>query len=106
MRQTRRSLVRWQFALSSLLVLGSAALADEPPKQPDGSAIFNTAPAEPSTPIESSAPIFAGPASGGGNGGLLAGNHNFPNFIGFISDPVQNIDPRAVTELYPIFGST
>src|SRR5262249_46707896 len=35
----------------------------------------------------------------------LGGNHSFPNFIGFISNPLQNIDPRAVTELYPIFGS-
>src|SRR5262249_10321620 len=30
---------------------------------------------------------------------------NFSNFIGFLSDPLQNIDPRAVTELYPVFGS-
>jgi hypothetical protein len=38
-------------------------------------------------------------------GGRLAGNHAFPSFIGFISNPLQNIDPRAVTEIYPIFGS-
>jgi hypothetical protein len=35
----------------------------------------------------------------------LAGNHNFPNFINWISNPLQNIDPRAVTAIYPIFGS-
>ena len=37
--------------------------------------------------------------------GFLTGNHNFPNFINFISSPIQNIDPRAVTALYPIFES-
>jgi hypothetical protein len=41
----------------------------------------------------------------GSVGDRLAGNHAFPNFIGFISNPLQNIDPRAVTEIYPIFGS-
>src|SRR5262249_10552074 len=47
------------------------------------------------------------PAEGtaGGQGDLLSGNHNFPNFIGFMSDPIQSIDPRAVTAIYPIFGA-
>jgi hypothetical protein len=38
--------------------------------------------------------------------GFLTGNRNFPNFIGFMSNPVQNIDPRAVTELWPVFGNS
>jgi hypothetical protein len=37
------------------------------------------------------------------SGGMLSGNHNFPNFINFISNPLQNIDPRAVTAIYPLF---
>jgi hypothetical protein len=41
----------------------------------------------------------------GGPGGGVSGNRNFPNFIGFLSNPLQNIDPRAVTEIYPIFAS-
>src|SRR6202040_406902 len=41
----------------------------------------------------------------GSEGGRLDGNHNFPNFIGFIGNPLQNIDPRAVTAIYPGFGS-
>jgi hypothetical protein len=40
-----------------------------------------------------------------GNPGFLAGTRDFPNFIGFISNPTQSIDPRANTEIYPIFGS-
>jgi len=39
-------------------------------------------------------------------GGFLTGNHNFRNFINFISNPLQSIDPRAVTAIYPIYGST
>jgi hypothetical protein len=38
-------------------------------------------------------------------GDRLSGNHDFPNFINWISNPLQNIDPRAVTAVYPIFGS-
>jgi hypothetical protein len=45
----------------------------------------------------------AGPA--GASNGFLTGNHNFPGFIDFVSNPLQNIDPRAVTAVYPLFGS-
>jgi hypothetical protein len=35
----------------------------------------------------------------------LSGNHNFVNFINWVSNPLQNIDPRAVTAIYPLFGN-
>jgi hypothetical protein len=38
-------------------------------------------------------------------GDRLRGNQNFQNFIGFMSNPTQNIDPRAVTEFWPIFDT-
>jgi hypothetical protein len=42
---------------------------------------------------------------GNGNGrGFLTGDRGFQNFIGFMSNPQQNIDPRAVTELWPVFA--
>src|SRR5262249_6235250 len=41
----------------------------------------------------------------GGNGGSASGLRGFSNFIGWMGNPVQNIDPRALTELYPIFLS-
>lgn len=46
-------------------------------------------------------------ADGQGDGGRepLASNRNFPNFIGFMSNPLQNIDPRSLTQIVPIFGS-
>ena len=37
--------------------------------------------------------------------GFLIGNQNFPNFIGFISNPVQSIDPRSSTEIVAMFGN-
>jgi hypothetical protein len=37
--------------------------------------------------------------------GHLEGEHPFAGFIGFMSNPLQNIDPRAVNEIYPIFAS-
>jgi hypothetical protein len=49
--------------------------------------------------------LFAEPEAAWGLRSGLSGNHNFPNFIGFISNPLQNIDPRAVTEFWPMFGS-
>lgn len=36
----------------------------------------------------------------------LSGNHNFANFINWMSNPLYNIDPRAVTAVYPLFVST
>jgi hypothetical protein len=48
---------------------------------------------------------FGEPAPRWSTRGLLTGNHNFDNFIGFMSNPVMNIDPRAVTELWPVFDS-
>jgi hypothetical protein len=33
-------------------------------------------------------------------------SRGFSNFIGFLSNPLQSIDPRAINEIYPIFGSS
>jgi len=56
--------------------------------------------------IDLSGPDFDRAPSAGSSGGLLSGNHSFSNFIGFVGNPLQNIDPRAVTAIYPIFGSS
>ena len=37
--------------------------------------------------------------------GRFASNRKFPNFIGWMSDPFENIDPRSLTQIQPIFGS-
>ncbi len=41
---------------------------------------------------------------GRSNSGFLSGNHDFDRFIGFMSNPIQSIDPRAVTEIWPVYS--
>jgi hypothetical protein len=46
-----------------------------------------------------------GPDCRPGQRDRLSGNHNSSNFINWVSNPLYNIDPRAVTAIYPLFGS-
>jgi hypothetical protein len=73
------------------LLVASTATAQEPPP----------AAAPPGKPA---VPELTMPADGSG-GDRLAGTHAFPGFIGWMSNPLNNIDPRALTEIYPIFAS-
>jgi hypothetical protein len=96
--------MRWQWGLLSVLVLATPAFAQdampklinvgEPATLQPGPACIDSVPAGPN--------LFL---SGPGSSTFLTGNHNFPNFINWISNPIQNIDPRAVTAIYPIFAS-
>jgi hypothetical protein len=67
------------------------------------------APAVPGCPPSEAAAGLLGLSPGdwgaGNQSSPLSGNHDFRNFINWMSNPLQNIDPRAVTALYPIFGS-
>jgi hypothetical protein len=89
--------MRWRRSLWLPIVLASPALAQEPPPAavPPASAAVEPA-ACPSVPF---------PCQANGRGDRLSGNHDFPNFINWVSNPLQNIDPRAVTAIYPLFGS-
>lgn len=82
-------------SLLALVLLAASAQAQTPPVAP--------LPAPPEVWDIPTTPAYSAPA--GTDNGFLTGNHNFPNFINFISNPIQNIDPRAVTALYPIFES-
>src|SRR5574341_2105128 len=85
--------MKWQGSLLALVLMSSQALAQEA-----------------SAPVTYFDAADTRPCLFNCNGGSLcdrmAGNHNFDNFIGFISNPLFNIDPRAVTALYPIFGKS
>jgi hypothetical protein len=87
-------------SLLALVLLAGSAPAQTPP--PGASLPAAPGPWEMPAP----APEAACPAPAGSGSGSLIGNHNFPNFINFISNPIQNIDPRAVTAIYPIFVSS
>jgi hypothetical protein len=91
----------WQWSPLFLALMVSPALGQAPQPIPLTTAptITDGALIDTSTVL----PAEAGTPSDGG--GFLTGNHNFPNFINFMSNPLQSIDPRAVTAIYPIFGS-
>jgi hypothetical protein len=83
---------RW--GLLILAVMSSPAQAQDAPLFPShGATIVPAAPYVEDGPP----PSPSGP---------LTGNHNFPNFINFISNPLQSIDPRAVTAIYPLVLSS
>lgn len=86
----------------ALLLLGSPAIGQgSPPAFP----VPHSLDLKPAEPIASPPLLTADFDSGGGGGGSLASNRNFPNFIGFMSNPLQNIDPRSLTQIWPMFGS-
>jgi len=78
--------MRWRSCIPILLLVGSSVSA-----QGVSPVIIDPAP-----------PISVGvsyEAQATGAGGPLASNRNFPNFIGFLSNPLQNIDPRSLTQV-------
>jgi hypothetical protein len=100
----RSPFMKWHCTLFVLIVAASTALAQElPPGAPNGTAAALASPTVAS--ITDCGPVLDSHVPDGASDTFLAGNHNFAHFIGFISNPLQNIDPRAVTAIYPIFGS-
>jgi hypothetical protein len=89
----------------------SFCLAQEPSKLPSSST-KTAAPASLILDTPPNGPVSSAPATvveQNGNfgddssGGFLTSDRGFPNFIGFISNPTRNIDPRSLTQLFPIF---
>src|SRR5262249_52565594 len=100
--------MKWQGSLFSLILLASTGFAHGRTLETANSLPLAPAVGDfvPSVPDHTSAPLDSCPCSASGLGNRLAGTHDFDNFIGFMSNPLFNIDPRAVTELYPITGAT
>ena len=97
-------------ACSTLMIGASAAISQEVVAPPAAPTSVQTAPATTDCGLCANSVGSAATCSnlfnfGQGNSSLLVGTHGFDNFIGFISNPMQNIDPRAITEIYPIFAS-
>src|SRR5262249_10930578 len=100
--------MKWQGSLFALILLASAGFAQGPTQEAVYPLPLTHAPGEGVTPLpdDGGAPLFSCACQGTSWGGHLAGTHDFDNFIGFMSNPLFNIDPRAVTELYPLTGQT
>ncbi len=94
-------------ACCALLIGASVALSQDAHPLPAAPGVIQTAPTAMPLSYDDPGPTGSGLFdSPGENDGPLSGNHNFDRFIGFISNPAQNIDPRAVTTIFPIFGSS
>ncbi len=86
--------MRWFLSFSTLLIAVSAGYAQ------DSRAVLPAAPFVVNEPSP-----YASCFEATSGTGFLTGNRSFQNFIGFISNPIQSIDPRAETIIWPMFGS-
>jgi hypothetical protein len=94
--------MKWQSSLIFLVALASTGLAQELSSEP----VHAGDPALNQGEIFTTEPTLTSGSAGGTRGGALSSDRGFPNFIGFISSPELAIDPRALTQLWPVFGST
>lgn len=83
-------------ALLVLTILTAPALAQQPVWSPADAPSQMDSPCPPASAIDLFAPGACAPATPSGTKG-------FSNFIGFMSDPIQNIDPRSLTQIWPVF---
>src|SRR5262245_35448231 len=91
--------MKWLWSFASLLALAATAMSQEAIPAPSG------APGAIEYPDNPDTCLFPSNSSQGAPSGFLNGTHQFDRFIGFMSNPLQNIDPRAVTEIWPMFMS-
>jgi hypothetical protein len=68
------------------------------------------APASTGIPVQPAAapdaPMVMDVDSNANKGGFLTGDKCFPRFIGFVSNPSLSVDPRSLTQLYPMYINT
>src|SRR5262245_25377845 len=91
--------MKWFLSFSALLALAATAMSQEAIPAP------SAAPGAIEYPDNPDACLFPSNYAQRARGGFLNGTHDFDRFIGFMSNPLQNIDPRAVTEIWPMFMS-
>jgi hypothetical protein len=101
--------MKWQWGILPLVLLGATVSQAQEPA-PKTNSLFNllsvAAKTDDVVPVDSHPTVLDNTSTDGGPEGFLTGNHSFPGFIGFLSNPLQNIDPRANTELFPVFISS
>jgi hypothetical protein len=102
-----RAIIHCAAAIVACLSAVSLAVGEEP-----NNLLFTPPSKIPSDPVAAGTPLLATqsnateePSNGGDDsgGGFLTSDRGFPNFIGWLSSPTRNIDPRSLTELYPLF---
>jgi hypothetical protein len=94
--------MKWFGILLSLALLAPGALAEDILRAPIDSGDANAFAPE---MTDHAAAADYGRADGG-EGGSLTSDRAFPGFIGFVSNPTRAFDPRALTQLWPLFISS
>jgi hypothetical protein len=94
--------MKWQPRLVLLIMFASTGLAQEASPE----LVHPVGPAPSHEEMFSTAPILSSEPEPGAPRGLLTSDRGFPHFIGYISNPEQAIDPRALTQMWPVFAST
>ena len=95
--------MKWLCCSLALALLASTGFTqeNEGEKSPAASGLFDAGIANP-VPSDNH-PIPLGDGLHAQNpGSCLTGNHNFPNFIGYMSNPLFGIDPWALTKITPL----
>jgi hypothetical protein len=87
---------KWSLLVLAVLVSSGYAQETAPPWVNGPTAIHDE--------VYGQAPVMS--AEGDGESGFLTGDRAFPRFIGFVSNPILSIDPRALTQLWPVFVDT
>ncbi len=101
---------------AAAVVIGLSAisfgLAQEPSKLPSSPSI-TAAPVSLIVDSPSNGPVSGTPTTvveqngdsgDDSSGGFLTSDRGFPNFIGWISNPARNFDPRSLTQIWPILA--
>jgi hypothetical protein len=93
--------MKWQGSLLSLLVLATCSFAQTPDQ------MITSIDAAP-TAFDPVAPPHVPPPGPehGSPGNMAESDKEFSDFIGFVSNPTVALDPRALTQLWPLFAST
>jgi hypothetical protein len=92
--------MKWLGGMLAAVVLFTPALAqDVLPKTTASESILQT------PEFDGSCPQCCFNRLDDSDNGFMKGTRSFPGFIGFISNPIENIDPRSLTQLFPVFGS-
>ena len=96
--------MKWPASVVALALFSATGFGQEPVAGPPSSIPLVPAPqAGFAVPLENSGPaLFPDDGAAESPTGRFTSNRNFSNFIGFLSNPLQNIDPRSLTHR-PIF---
>jgi hypothetical protein len=106
-----RAIIHYLAAIVACLSAVSLAVGEEPNNllftPPSKTSPVPVAAESPLLPTQSNAiggtEDYNGNGGDNSGGGFLTSDRGFPNFIGWISNPTRNIDPRSLTQLFPLF---